>query len=270
VDDSGLVEDASGGKRIRTPGVRYPGASLKKAEDVLTVLDAAGGTATVGTMAVRAGMSESSATFVRLVASVRSYGLADWANASRSALRLTADGEAAVSENTEAKSEALGRAALRPDVFQRVARKLEGRAVPTAEGLAEAFVVAGVAPSGAKLAADNFVESLTHAGLISQVGDRRLLNADLPYPEPESGSGAAPAVARAGAQARPAPRPNASRVAAAGSPPEVTLSSRTTAPRQGQQPSVHIDVQVHIDPAATAEQIDQIFASMARHLYDRE
>lgn len=41
------------------------------------------------------------------------------------------------------------------------------------------------------------------------------------------------------------------------------------AARQVQQPSVHIDIQVHIDPAATAEQIDQIFASMARHLYDR-
>lgn len=35
-------------------------------------------------------------------------------------------------------------------------------------------------------------------------------------------------------------------------------------------PSVHIDIQVHIDPAATAEQIDQIFASMARHLYGRD
>jgi len=35
-------------------------------------------------------------------------------------------------------------------------------------------------------------------------------------------------------------------------------------------PSLHVDIQVHIDPAATAEQIDQIFASMARHLYGRE
>lgn len=39
---------------------------------------------------------------------------------------------------------------------------------------------------------------------------------------------------------------------------------------QRQLPDVHIDVQVHIDPAATAEQIDQIFASMARHLYGKE
>ena len=33
------------------------------------------------------------------------------------------------------------------------------------------------------------------------------------------------------------------------------------------QPSVHIDLQVHISPEASAEQIDQIFASMSRHLY---
>ena len=38
-------------------------------------------------------------------------------------------------------------------------------------------------------------------------------------------------------------------------------------------PSVHIDIQVHISPESTAEQIDQIFSSMAKHLYgerDRE
>ena len=32
-------------------------------------------------------------------------------------------------------------------------------------------------------------------------------------------------------------------------------------------PSVHVDVQVHISPDATADQIDAIFASMAKHLY---
>lgn len=33
------------------------------------------------------------------------------------------------------------------------------------------------------------------------------------------------------------------------------------------QPSIHLDIQVHIPPAASADQIDQIFASMAKHLY---
>ena len=36
------------------------------------------------------------------------------------------------------------------------------------------------------------------------------------------------------------------------------------------EPSLHIDIQIHIDSTATAEQIDQIFSSMARHLYGRK
>ena len=39
-------------------------------------------------------------------------------------------------------------------------------------------------------------------------------------------------------------------------------------PSGGQpQPSLHIDIQVHISPDATTDQIDQIFSSMAKHLY---
>jgi hypothetical protein len=32
-------------------------------------------------------------------------------------------------------------------------------------------------------------------------------------------------------------------------------------------PSLHIDIQIHISPEASADQIDQVFASMAKHLY---
>jgi hypothetical protein len=34
-------------------------------------------------------------------------------------------------------------------------------------------------------------------------------------------------------------------------------------------PSVHIDLQIHISPDAKPDQIDQIFASMSKHLYNR-
>lgn len=34
----------------------------------------------------------------------------------------------------------------------------------------------------------------------------------------------------------------------------------------GVEPSIHIDVQIHISPDANADQIDQIFASIAKHL----
>lgn len=35
-------------------------------------------------------------------------------------------------------------------------------------------------------------------------------------------------------------------------------------------PALHLDIQVHIDASASPDQIDHIFASMARHLYGRE
>ena len=36
-------------------------------------------------------------------------------------------------------------------------------------------------------------------------------------------------------------------------------------PTQG--PTLHIDIQVHISPEASADQIEQVFGGMAKHLY---
>lgn len=44
-----------------------------------------------------------------------------------------------------------------------------------------------------------------------------------------------------------------------------TISATVASPT----PSVHIDLQIHISPDASPEQIDSIFASMAKHLYGR-
>jgi hypothetical protein len=43
--------------------------------------------------------------------------------------------------------------------------------------------------------------------------------------------------------------------------------SRPPAASNGSSPSVHIDIQIHISPEASADQIDQVFKSMAKHLY---
>jgi hypothetical protein len=51
------------------------------------------------------------------------------------------------------------------------------------------------------------------------------------------------------------------------SPPENTLGGNSGI---SSGPSLHIDVQVHISPEATPEQIETIFASMARHLYKND
>jgi hypothetical protein len=44
-------------------------------------------------------------------------------------------------------------------------------------------------------------------------------------------------------------------------------SQPASAPALGKGPALHIDVQIHISPEASSDQIDQIFASMAKHLY---
>ncbi len=54
------------------------------------------------------------------------------------------------------------------------------------------------------------------------------------------------------------------------SPADDTPAGRSS---RGGVPSVHIDIQIHIAPESSSEQVDQIFASMAKHLYggrDRE
>lgn len=59
-------------------------------------------------------------------------------------------------------------------------------------------------------------------------------------------------------------------------PPESTFSPspNINTPTEGNPsssiPSVHIDMQIHISPDASPDQIDSIFASMAKHLYGRK
>lgn len=58
-----------------------------------------------------------------------------------------------------------------------------------------------------------------------------------------------------------------------GSPLPSTDALTVTQPAERQErsgPSLHIDVQIHIDSSASSDQIDQIFASMAKHLYGKE
>lgn len=55
-------------------------------------------------------------------------------------------------------------------------------------------------------------------------------------------------------------------------PLHTPISSRTAsaASAKNLNPSVHIDIQVHISADASSDQIDQIFKSMGKHLYGRE
>ena len=74
---------------------------------------------------------------------------------------------------------------------------------------------------------------------------------------------------------RPGIKQRSSRVKAKGPSPSdkktepsvVPIIPRELTIEEEEQPSIHIDFQIHISPETTPEQIDQIFASMRRHLY---
>ena len=51
--------------------------------------------------------------------------------------------------------------------------------------------------------------------------------------------------------------------------PLATMAHEPPPPTRPSGPTVHLDIQIHIPADATPEQIDQIFSSMARHLYAR-
>ncbi len=230
-----MVENDESVERRRASSVRYPGSALPRVAQVVGYIDEVGGTASLGSLAGRVSLSEKNADFVRLVASARSYGLADWGNASRSSLRLTEDGNAVVHGTEEEREAALARAFLRPTVFARVARKFEGRGLPTGNGLVEPFKLEGVAESAAPLAARNFTESAIFAGLTEAHSGRRVLATDLPYP-PEEGA------------ARPATPPPAgvTRIPAARPVSAVQPPSRIQTP-PGQAPNAGVAVYVRLD-----------------------
>lgn len=50
---------------------------------------------------------------------------------------------------------------------------------------------------------------------------------------------------------------------------EESTEEKPTISGKRQQPTVHIDLQIHISPDSSVEQVDAIFASIAKHLYDK-
>jgi hypothetical protein len=170
-------------KRIRSPGKRYPGASLLEVIDLIRAVDANGGDISTGLLASRlGGVSEGGSPFKRLLASARSYGLADYDEKNNALVRLTESGQSAISTDGERSREALRQAFVLPEMFQVVARNLAGKQLPALDGLIDRFTNAGVAPSGAQLAAENFLASAAAAGAVTEEGERRILDADLPFP----------------------------------------------------------------------------------------
>ena len=142
------------------------------------------------------------------------------------------------------------------EVFRQTYDKLVDQRVPANDVLEDLLRQNGVHQSDLKTAADVFVANLRLLGLIRHLsGAERIISISQLLEElPTNSEDNSPEL------------PNTE-------PPIETL---TSADNDGKpvlatnRPDLHIDIQVHIDPTSSAEQIDQIFASMAKHLYRTE
>ncbi len=106
--------------------------------------------------------------------------------------------------------------------------------------------------SVAKTGANCLVEVLRKSNQLKEEGDRYILaNGKVAPQEPEQ------AADEAGTAEKPLKKQTVEEQQARGEE------------KRPSEPSVHIDVQIHISPDAPPEQVDQIFASMAKHLYGR-
>lgn len=193
-----------------------------------------------------------------LVTSAEKYGLTaqKWPG---DFLTLTANGRAALVAEGESQAALAMRfrlAIAQFGPFNAAYENLKGKPLPKGPALKDELVAAGIAAADRNKAAAVFTANLRFLGLVEKIArtdyvkDIAEILAELPPGSvgglPESYGGET--------------------LVAAVSPGRETGKAAAATKR----PALHIDLQVHIASTASAEQIDQIFASMARHLYGNE
>ena len=173
-------------------------------------------------------------------------------------LSLTDSGRAALAAEGDSQTALVGfpLAIEQFAPFSALYDKMKGKAFQVGPALKDELVKAGVAEADRDKAAEVFAANLRFLGLIEDIGGRNYVKNiaeildELPQssisdaPEPPSVESPVAAVSQARENGKDAVEPK--------------------------RPPLHIDIQVHIDPTSSAEQIDQIFASMARHFYGYE
>ncbi len=212
-----------------------------------------------------------------LITSSSKYGMTTGSYAAP-VLQVTDDGRALVElekSSRGSKEKLFDHGISRIGPFEQLYQKLRDRPLPDISVLKDAIIDFGVSPRDSQKAAQVFVDNLRFLGLVVDIQGRSHVHSieavldQLPlvgknstdiYEDKHNLVDDAPIaeVLKEGPQTLESPRsetvsrPDLQNEA----PPDI--------------PPLHIDIQIHIDSTASAEQIDRIFASMARHLYRRE
>ena len=210
------------------------------------------------TLLSRLDRSPSSSRTRELISSSYKYGLT---NGSYNApfLKVTDDARTLLGSGAstrEIKEKQFELAIKQFDQFNNLYEKLKNQRLPDETVLKSEFGRFGVSPDDCQRAVDIFTANIRYLGLVEiitgndyvrtveQASEEASIVDEVAHPEP-------PRTKSSGLTGEPAQENG-----------KVALAIN--------RPALHIDIQVHIDPTSSAEQIDQIFASMAKHLYGNE
>jgi len=189
---------AGSGEQKRLPkGTLPPFLTLGEALDLtLRVYEHGGGEASLDLLSQLAGNSTSSSTFVKKLASLRSYGLATEQNR---IITLTDLGLAvAAPTDEEGTTSALKTALLRIDIFNRVYERHKGKLLPADEFLRNIIQGEfGIPRSVADLWVRSFKDSARTAGLLLERSDGKTQVRDAASTEvsrPDAPTSSAPAL----------------------------------------------------------------------------
>ena len=209
---------------------------------------------------------DSSATRDLLTSSGR-YGLTT-GSYSAEYLSLTADGKSiVVGSHSDPKilEKEFQLAIAQFEPFQSLYERLKNKRFPDPAVLKDELGKVGIAANDQNKAAEVFTENARYLGVVREYGGtNHIIPIKQALEELPSTAPASTVVTGQTTDEASSCAPSTGEQAAT----QVDVPSKSQVSLNG--PTVHIDIQVHIDSSASPEQIDQIFASMARHLYRRE
>ena len=204
----------------------------------------------------------SSATRALITASSR-YGLTSGSYASPS-LKVTEEGRlvSAAHDSSERTQKVFDLAIGRFGPFKTLYEKLKDKRLPDPSVLRDELGHAGVTEADREKGVDVFVANARYMNLVQKVSGadfvRTIETVVDQKPSSRSDDEVVPPSSGQSDSGQKGTRAS-----------DITNRTNASNGAAASEPSLHIDVQVHIDATASAEQIDQVFASMAKHLYGR-
>ena len=211
------------------------------------------------TLLSRLNWSPSSSRTRNLITNSTKYGLTA-GSYSASSLTVTDNGHVVLGVDhspQEVLSKKLELAIKQFDPFDRLYEKLKGHRLPEQVVLQDQLENLGINNADREIAASIFAANIRYLELVEEIsGQNYVKSIEQIYEQPLSDS----------SSETPSDREPDDDASTVGETPSKTAQESNTV----RSPSLHIDLQIHIDSSATPEQIDHIFESMGRYLYGRK